>query len=136
MKTRYRLFLQRKSVYYAFDTIENRYESLKTKNRAEAKRLILAMNEAIRQPAMNLGLARVYLKHTDPMVGKRTWQHVMDEIQTTKEGTTLARWQTAVKDKAFDPLRSKLLIEAQAEYYLDRMGFCGHRPRQFRLPIA
>ena len=29
---------------------------------------------------MNLGLARVYLKHSDPMVAQRTWQHVLDEI--------------------------------------------------------
>lgn len=78
-----------KSVYYAFDTLEKRLESLKTKNRAEAHRLVLAMNEALHQPAMNLSLARFYLKHTDPMVGKRTWQRAMDEIRTTKKGPPL-----------------------------------------------
>jgi integrase len=119
MKTRYRVFLRRKSVYYAFDTLEKRFESLKTKSKSEAQRLVLAMNEATRQPAMNLGLARVYLKHSDPLVATRTWQMVMNEILPTKQGPTLARWQTAVKDKAFEPLRSRLLIDTQAEHFLE-----------------
>ena len=62
MKERYRLFLRRKSVYYAFDNTTKNFESLKTKDKAEATRLLLALNEAGKQPAMNLGLAQVYLK--------------------------------------------------------------------------
>ena len=65
MKDRYRLFLRRKSVYYAFDNTTKTFESLKTKDKAEATRLLLALNEAGKQPAMNLGLARVYLRHSD-----------------------------------------------------------------------
>jgi hypothetical protein len=60
MNTRYRLFLRRKSVYYAFDNTTKTFESLKTKDKAEANRLLMAMNEAGHQPAMNLSLARVY----------------------------------------------------------------------------
>jgi hypothetical protein len=59
MKNRYRLFLRRKSVYYAFDDTTKTFTSLKTKDKAQAERLLLAMNEAGKQPAMNLGLARV-----------------------------------------------------------------------------
>ena len=59
MKERYRLFLRRKSVYYAFDNTTKNFESLKTKDKAEATRLLLALNEAGKQPARNLGLARV-----------------------------------------------------------------------------
>ena len=51
MKLRYRLFLRRKSVYYAFDDTTKTFTSLKTK--AEANRLLMAMNEAGKQPAMN-----------------------------------------------------------------------------------
>ena len=40
MKDRYRLFLRRKSVYYAFDNTTKTFESLKTKDRAEATRLL------------------------------------------------------------------------------------------------
>jgi hypothetical protein len=92
MKNRYRLFLRRKSVYYAFDDTTKKFESLKTKDREQAERLLLAMNEAGKQPAMNLGLARVYLKHSDPMVSQRTWQHVMNEIIALKTGPSRDRW--------------------------------------------
>ena len=118
MKERYRLFLRRKSVYYAFDNTTKTFESLKTKDKAEAARLLVALNEAGKQPAMNLGLARVYLKHSDPMVSQRTWQHVLDEIIKLKSGPTQYRWQSAAKDKAFDLIRDRLLIETQAEHFL------------------
>jgi len=119
MKTRYRLFRRRKSVYYAFDNLKKRFESLKTKDKEEARRLVMALNEAGRQPAMNLSLARVYLKHADPMVSQRTWQHVMNEIIQLKSGATQVRWITGAKDKAFDLIRSRVLIETQAEHLLD-----------------
>ena len=119
MKLRYRLFLRRKSVYYVFDNTTKTFESLKTKDRAEAERLLMALNEAGRQPAMNLGLARVYLRHSDPMVSQRTWQHVLDEIIKLKSGPTQGRWKVAAKDRAFDLIRSRLLIETQAEHFLE-----------------
>ncbi len=119
MKERYRLFLRRKSVYYAFDNTTKKFESLKTKDKAQAERLLLAMNEAGKQPAMNLSLARVYLKHSDPMVSERTWQHVLNEIIKLKSGPTQYRWQSAAKDKAFDLIRNRLLIETQPEHFLE-----------------
>ena len=118
MKLRYRLFLRRKSVYYAFDDTTKTFTSLKTKDKAEATRLLMAMNEAGKQPAMNLSLARVYLRHSDPMVSVRTWQNVLDEIIAIKTGPTQARWKSAAKDKAFDLIRDRILIETQAEHLL------------------
>jgi hypothetical protein len=118
MKMRYRLFLRRKSVYYAFDDATKTFTSLKTKDKAQAERLLMAMNEAGKQPAMNLSLARVYLRHSDPMVSTRTWQNVLDEIIALKSGPTQARWKTAAKDKAFDQIRERVLIETQAEHLL------------------
>ncbi len=118
MKLRYRLFLRRKSVYYAFDDTTKTFTSLKTKDKAEANRLLMAMNEAGKQPAMNLSLARVYLRHSDPAVTTRTWQNVFDEIIAIKTGPTQARWKSAAKDKAFTPLLSRVLIETQAEHLL------------------
>ena len=118
MKERYRLFLRRKSVYYAFDNTNKTFQSLKTRDKAEGERLLLALNEAGKQPAMNLSLARVYLKHSDPMVAERTWQHVLDEIIKLKTGPTQYRWQNAKKDKNFDLIRGRLLIETQAEHFL------------------
>jgi hypothetical protein len=118
MKSRYRLFLRRKSVFYAFDKVTKTFESLKTKDRDEAQRLVIAKNEALKQPAMNLSLARVYLRHSDPLVAKRTWQHAMDEIVKTKRGTTQERWQRAIKQSAFEGIRAIPLIETQAEHFL------------------
>ena len=118
MKLRYRLFLRRKSVYYAFDDTTKTFASLKTKDKAEANRLLMAMNEAGKQPAMNLSLARVYLRHSDPMVSVRTWQNVLEEIIGIKSGPTQARWKSAAKDKAFDLIRNRVLIETQGEHLL------------------
>jgi integrase len=122
MKERYRLFLRRKSVYYAFDNTTRNFESLKTKDKAEAKRMLVALNEAGKQPAMNLSLARVYLRHSDPMISQRTWQHVLDEIIKLKSGPTQYRWQSASKDKAFDRIRSRLLIETHGEHLFDALN--------------
>ena len=118
MKLRYRLFLRRKSVFYAFDNSTKTFTSLKTRDRAEANRLLTAMNEAGQQPAMNLSLARVYLRHSDPLVATRTWQHVLDQIISLKTGPTQARWRSAAKDPAFDLIRSRTLIETQPEHLL------------------
>ncbi|MEY2410867.1 MAG: hypothetical protein QOF48_3537 [Verrucomicrobiota bacterium] len=116
---RYRLFLRRRSVYYAFDNVSKTFESLKTKDKVQAARLLVALNEAGKQPAMNLSLARVYLRHSDPMVSERTWQHVLDEIIKLKTGPTQYRWQSASKDRAFDLIRHRILIETHAEHLLD-----------------
>jgi integrase len=118
MKLRYRLFLRRKIVYYAFDDTNKTFTSLKTKDKAEANRLLTAMNEAGHQPAMNLSLARVYLRHSDPLVSTCTWQNVLDEIIAIKTGPTQTRWKSAAKDKAFDLIRTRVLIETQGEHLL------------------
>ena len=120
MKTKYQLIRlsYRGGMYYYCDTEDpsRRRYSLKTKNKAEAQRLLLAMNEAGQQPAMNLSLARVYLKHSDPLTATRNWQHVLNEIIATKTGPTQARWKSAAKDIAFDTIRNRVLIETQAEH--------------------
>ena len=99
MKARYRLFLRRKSVFYAFDTTTRKFQSLETKDRKEAERLTATLNEASKQPAMNLRLARVYLQHSDPAFASRTWQQVMDEVAKTKKGDTQVRWCRAMREK-------------------------------------
>jgi hypothetical protein len=91
MKERYRLFLRRKSVYYAFDKTTGKKQSLDTKDRSEAERLLMSLNEAGEQRAMNLRLARVYLQHSDPSFSSRTWQNVIDEATKTKRGEAQAR---------------------------------------------
>jgi len=118
MKARYRLFLRRKSVYYAFDNDTRKFQSLNTKDRQEAHRLVLTLNEASKQPAMNLRLARVYLQHSDPTFSARRWQDVMDEVVKTKHGPTESRWRGAIKEKPFDRLRQLPLIETRPEHLI------------------
>jgi len=120
MKSRYRLIRRgvRNGAIYYVDTKTGKRTSLQTGNMEEARQVIEARNQAERQPFINLQIARAYLMAADPLIVKRTWQHVMDEIVKTKQCSTLERWQRAVKDKALDSIRLLPLIETQAEQLL------------------
>lgn len=118
MKSRYRVFRRGWGTYYCEDLVTKKQESLKTRNKDEAFRLVAAKNETEDAPAFSLHLARVYWKAGDPAAAKRTWQHVMDEIPKLKTGDTQYRWLTAIKDKAFDGLRDLVGLETQAEHFL------------------
>lgn len=109
---------QRGPVFYVEDTTTGKQESLKSKDRTEARRLLAAKNEAHVQPALNLQIARAYLSASDPEIRTRTWQHVMDAMAVGKEGDTLLRWNRAIKDKAFDRIRHVSLLETRAEHLL------------------
>lgn len=112
MKPRFTLF-RRGRTFYCQDTIDGRQTSLRTTDEGEAQILLHARNEAYRQPTLNLHIARAYLSAADPEVGKRTWQGVMDEMGKTKQGPTLHRHQSAMKDAAFDRIRSMPILETQ-----------------------
>ena len=113
MKDRFRLY-RRAGVFYAKDNTASKQESLRTKDPKEAERLLNAKNEAYRQPAMNLQMARLYIQHSDPEIAKRTWQDVMDQMLKTKQGSTLERWQTAIADKSLDSIRNGALFGTTA----------------------
>ena len=118
MKTRYRVFRRGWGTYYCEDLVTKKQVSLKTRDRGEAFRLVAARNENEDAPAFSLHLARVYWKAGDPAAAKRTWQHVMDEIPKLKQGETRHRWFTAIKDKALDSIRNRVVLETQAEHFL------------------
>jgi integrase len=109
---------RRGSVFYAEETATGKQTSLRTKDEAEAVTLLNTKNEATRQPAMNLQIAQVYLQHADPTMAQRTWQNVMDAMFLLKTGPTQARWQAAMKDKAYDLIRNRRLIETASEHFL------------------
>jgi len=116
---RYRLvFRGIRNTYCCFDTQTKKRERLGADTKAEAQRLIDAKNEAVRHPEMNLQIAQVYLQHSDPRLSARTWQEVMEKIISLKTGSTQERWQYAMKDKAFDSLRNRKLVETNAEHFL------------------
>ena len=119
MKLRYRLFRRKCGIYFIEDRETGKQESLRTRDKAVAHRILNAKNEAYQQPAINLQIARAYLLASDPLISGRTWQHAMDEIVQTKKGPTQERWLRAVKDKALDSIRGLALIKTQAEHLLD-----------------
>ena len=113
MKNRYRLISRgsRGGALYCVDGSTGKRTSLSACSRDEAEQIVLAKNQALRQPALNLQIARAYLGGSDEGVATRTWQHVMDEIPKLKKGETQVRWLTAIKDKAFDLIRHVCVLE-------------------------
>jgi hypothetical protein len=120
MRKKYRLFL-RGTVFWCQNNDTGKQESLGTKERAVAERLLHAKNEAHEQPIINLQIARAYLMVGDAEAGTRSWQNVMDEIVKLKTDATLRRWETATKDRALDGLRALPLLETRAEHLLRAM---------------
>ena len=118
MKRRFILYRRKLGgMFYLEDTETRKQESLGTKDRAEAFALLNARNESVRQPQLNLQLAKAYLAGADSGVNKRTWQDALNAIVQTKEGSTQDRWQRAARDKALDGVRDRIIIETQAEHF-------------------
>jgi hypothetical protein len=118
MKPRYRVFRRGWGTYYCEDLLTKKQETLKTRDKNEAFRLVAAKNETEEAPAFSLHLARVYWKAGDPAAATRAWQFVMDEMGKLKKGATHERWLRAVKDKAFDSIRNLPIIETRPEHLL------------------
>jgi integrase len=120
MKNRFRLIKRglRNCIFYAFDTQTGKRTSLHTQDAAEAARLLNAKNEGLKQPALNLQLARVYMQHSDPGAAERKWQHVMDQMGKCKKGSTRERWDRGVAQNAFDLVRNLALAQTRAEDFI------------------
>lgn len=58
MTEKYRIFQRASGVWYLEDKETHHQASLRTRIEAEAKRLLQAKNEALRQPAINIQIAR------------------------------------------------------------------------------
>ena len=120
MKTRYRLTCRgsRGGMLYCVDTHTGKRTSLHTCNEDDARQIVEAKNQAIRQPTINLQIAPAYLQHAEPTLAMRTWQDVMETIVSTKTGGTRERWEFAIRDSAFDAIRHRKLIETTSEQFL------------------
>lgn len=117
MKRRFILYRRKRGgVFYLEDTETRKQESLGTKNRAEAMTLLTARNESVRQPQLNLHIARTYLAASDPEATKRTWAVPLEELAKTKQGVTHDRWLRVLKDEAFTLIRELPLLETRPEH--------------------
>ena len=117
MKQQFRLF-KRNGVFYSVDSQNGCQQSLRTKSKDEAIRLLNARNEAHRQPLLNLQIARTYIAASDPEALGRTWEKVMTEAMNARDGETRKRWERAIADPAFESFRQVVLLETRAEQML------------------
>lgn len=120
MKNRFRLIQRglRGGTFYGVDSESGKHQSLGTKDATEAAQLVLAKNQAVRQPPLNLQMAKAFLAASDDDLGKRTWQEAIDALLDTKHNSTKARWLRSIKHAAFDRIRRRLIIETHAEDFL------------------
>src|SRR5580698_7102012 len=114
MKTKYTMF-RRGGVFYIQDTTTGKQTSLRTRDETEAKSLINARNEAMRQPVLNLHLARAYLTASDPAFVERTWQTVMEQLQSRGKDSSRERYVSVFKSPSFNGLRNKKILETTAD---------------------
>jgi len=120
MKARYRLICRglRGGKYYCVDSVTGKRTSLHTGKEDEARQIVEAKNNALRQPALNLHIAKAYLAGTDSGVATRTWQQALDALTASKQGANQERWRRASADKAYDLIRHRIIIETQGETLL------------------
>ena len=122
MKRRFILYRRKRGgMFYVEDTETHKQESTGTRNRAEATALLNARNESVRQPQLNLQIAKAYLAGTDSGVSTRTWQDAFNVIIENKTGVTKERWQRGARQKAFHLIHPLVIVETQAEHLLTCM---------------
>ena len=117
MKQQFGLIQRPWGVFYLKNKTTGEQTSLKTRDRAEAERLLQAHNETKSQPHFNLALARVYINGADPKLVTRTWQEVMEHIVAKKTDETRRRWDVAILDKNFDCIRNLPVAETRPEHF-------------------
>src|SRR5450432_972812 len=123
MKTRFRLIRRgiRGGLFYCVDMHTRKRVSLRTTDEDSAKQIVMAKNQAERQPVLNLQIAKAYIAGTDSGIATRTWQQAMEALIATKQDANQRRWQSVAKDKAIKPLLSCVIIESRGEAILDAL---------------
>src|SRR5262249_39225038 len=92
---------------------------LGTQDEEAATQIVQAKNQALRQPVLNLNIAKAYLAGSESGIATRTWQNAFDAIIAMKEGETKLRWQRAAKEKPFGLIAKKTIVETHHELFLE-----------------
>lgn len=123
LNARFRLICRnsRGGRFYCVDTKTNRRTSLNTSDPHAAEEIVRAKNEAAKQPALNLQLAKAYLSGADGTLSSRTWADALNQLIDTKNGATKDRWIRAGKDPAYQPLLPQILTDTSADLLLKVM---------------
>ena len=82
MKKRYCLIRRkdRQGTFYFHDLVTGKRESLGTKTLEDAEQIINAKNEALRQPHINLQIAKAFLFGADDKIKTRSWDNIFEAI--------------------------------------------------------
>ncbi len=116
---RYRLFQRRNGIFFLQDNKTSRQESLRTRSREDAERIAFHRNESARIAAGHRQIAVGYLQVADPEIKTRNWADVMVcYCALPGKAATQKRKAVAMKDEAFNPLRSLPLIETTPQHFL------------------
>src|ERR1700747_233266 len=108
----------RGGMFYCVNKLTRQRTSLGTTDEDEAQQIIDARNQAERQPALNLQIAKAYLAGTNTGLATRTWQQAMEALTESKQGGNRLRWVTAAKDQALANLLPRVITETPGEVLL------------------
>ena len=114
MQNRFTCF-RRGAVFYCEDRTSGQQQSLRTRNRDEARRIVQAKNDSVNQPLLNLVMAKTFLAAQDPKIITRTWADVMERFCHRSNDNTRMRHERVVRTRPMQFLKSKRLIETTAD---------------------
>jgi integrase len=118
MLERYRMYRRNGGSYYAKDKITGKAESLGITDKAAAKQLLVARNQAVAQPQLNRSLAKAYLSAKSPELLTRTWADVMEHYVKSGLESTRDRKERAFRSRPFAILRAVKLVDTEAIHVL------------------
>jgi hypothetical protein len=117
IKQRFYLY-RRGETYYLQDSRTGKQQSLETKDRDTALRLLEIKRQTEADPSYGQFILKSCLATRDPLLAQRTWGTVMEQMQTHGKDTSQKRCARAMNCKAFTQLRHIKLIETTAEDFL------------------
>lgn len=112
------MFRLGRSGYYYLENCETGVqESLRTKDKREAAKLLTAANDKRQAADLNLGLAKTYLNHADPTAASRLWDMVIKDFCTRSEiaDSTRKRYEREFQRDVYDVIRQKSLATTNAD---------------------
>ncbi len=114
----YRMYRRKNGIYYAENVQTKRQISLRTRDLADAKVMLVAKNESARDSRISREVGFAYLSCADPQAKTRTWRWVIDQLVGAKAGETRIRWETARHDPALRPIQEMVVVDTRAEHFL------------------
>lgn len=118
MLERYRMFRRAGGNYYTRDRVTGKSESLETADRAKAKQILAAKNQAVEQPQLNRTMAKAYLSAKSPELLTRTWADIMEHYIQTGVESTCDRKDRAFRSRPFASFRTLTLFDTEAIHLL------------------